>query len=63
MDLMNAIALQSMSMKAAEVQQAYSTRLAKEVMDMGEELALKEIVDMTPQAPQVPKGQYLDVYA
>ena len=63
MDLMNAIALQSMSMKAEQFQQAYSTRLAKDVMNMSEELALKEIADMTPQAPQVPKGQYLDVYA
>lgn len=63
MDLMNAIALQSMSMKANELQQAYSTRLAKDVMDMGEELALKEIADMAPQIPQIPKGQFLDVYA
>ena len=62
MDLMNMIALQSMSMKAADFQQAYSTRLAKDVMNMGEALALNEL-DMVPQAPQIPKGQYIDVYA
>ena len=57
--LMNTVAYQSISMKADMLEQAYSTRLAKQAMTMDTKMALKEL----EMLPQVPKGQYVDVYA
>ncbi|MBR4546093.1 MAG: hypothetical protein IKO14_09015 [Oscillibacter sp.] len=57
--LMNTVAYQSISMKADTLEQAYSTRLAKEAMTMDAKMALNEL----EMLPQVPKGQYVDVYA
>ncbi len=62
MDLMNSIAAQSMGMSAAKVAQQYSLSVAKKAMDT-QELAAQELLEMLPQQPQVPMGQYLDVYA
>ena len=57
--LMNTVAYQSMNLKAELLEQTYSTRLAKEAMNMDEQMAMKEL----EMLPQVPKGQYVDVYA
>ena len=57
--LMNTVAFQAMSMKADALGQAYAARMEKEVMNLDEQMAAKEL-DMLPQ---VPKGQYVDVYA
>lgn len=57
--LMNTVAYQSISMKADMLGEAYSTRLAKEAMTMDAKMALNEL----EMLPQVPKGQYVDVYA
>ncbi len=62
MDMMSSIAAQSMSMNAAAVAQQYSVSVAKKVMD-SQELAAQELLEMLPQQPQIPMGQYLDVYA
>ncbi len=60
MDMVNSIAAQAMSMKAAQFQQNYSVSVAKKAMD-SQELAAQEILSMLPDAPA--KGQYIDVYA
>lgn len=60
--LMNTVAFQAMSMKADAMGQAYSTILTKEAMNMDAQMSLKEL-EMLPQVPQIPKGQYVDVYA
>lgn len=57
--LMNTVAYQSISMKADALEQAYSTRLAKEAMTMDAQMAMNEL----EMLPQIPKGQYVDVYA
>ncbi|MBQ9493195.1 MAG: hypothetical protein IJR54_05605 [Oscillibacter sp.] len=57
--LMNTVAYQSMSLKADMLEQVYSTRLAKEAMNMDAQMAVKEL----EMLPQIPKGQYIDVYA
>lgn len=57
--LMNTVAFQTMSLKADTLGQAYAARMEKETMDMEEQLAAKEL----EMLPQVPKGQYIDVYA
>ncbi len=57
--LMNTVAYQSISMKADTLEQVYSTRLAKEAMNMDAQMAMKEL----EMLPQIPKGQYIDVYA
>ena len=44
---------------ADALEQAYSTRLAKEAMTMDAKMALNEL----EMLPQIPKGQYIDVYA
>ena len=57
--LMNTVAYQSIHMKSDMLEAAYSTRLAKEAMNMDAKMAVKEL----EMLPQVPKGQYVDVYA
>lgn len=57
--LMNTVAFQAMSMKADALGQAYAVRMEKEAMNLDEQLAAKEL----EMLPQVPKGQYVDVYA
>lgn len=57
--LMNTVAYQSMNLKAELLEQTYATRLQKEAMNMDAQMAIKEL-DMLPQ---IPKGQYIDVYA
>ena len=60
MDAMsNLIAYQSMSLKAETMGQAYAARMEKEVMNLDEQMAAKEL----EMLPQIPKGQYIDVYA
>ena len=63
MDMMTDIAAMAMDMKAAQFQQNYSLSVAKKAMDSGEEMAETLINDMMPQIPQIPKGEYIDVYA
>ncbi len=60
MDMMNSIAAQAMSMKAAQFQQSYSIAVTKKAMD-SQEMATQELLSMLPDAPA--KGQYIDVYA
>ncbi len=62
MDMMTSIAAQSVSLSAAQTAQQYSVSVAKKAMDT-QELAAQELLEMLPQQPQVPMGQYLDVYA
>ena len=57
--LMNTVAYQSMSLKAETLGQAYAARMEKEVMNLEEQLAAQEL----QMLPQIPKGQYVDVYA
>ena len=57
--LMNTVAFQAASMKADALGQAYAMRMEKEVMNLDEQMAAKEL----EMLPQVPKGQYVDVYA
>ncbi len=57
--LMNTVAYQSMALKSDTLEQVYSTRLAKEAMNMDAQMALNEL----EMLPQIPKGQYIDVYA
>ncbi|MBR3569527.1 MAG: hypothetical protein IKN96_01830 [Oscillibacter sp.] len=57
--LMNTVAFQTMSLKADTLGQAYAARMEKEVINMEEQMAAKEL----EMLPQVPKGQYIDVYA
>ena len=38
---------------------AYAARMEKEVMNLDEQMAAKEL----EMLPQIPKGQYVDVYA
>ena len=69
MDMMTDIAAMAMDMKAAQFQQNYDLAVAKKAMNTGEEMAETLIDDMLPQSapipqvPQIPKGQYVDVYA
>ena len=56
---MNTVAFQTMSLKADTLGQAYAARMEKEVINMEEQMAAKEL----EMLPQVPKGQYIDVYA
>jgi len=62
MDLASSIAAQSVGLSSAKVAQQYSVSVAKKVMDT-QELAAQELLEMLPQQPQVPMGQYVDVYA
>ncbi len=57
--LMNTVAFQTMSMKADTLGQFYAARMEKEAMNMEEQMAVKEL----EMLPQIPKGQYVDVYA
>ena len=58
-ELTNMIAYQSLSLKAETLGQTYAAQMEKEVMDMDAQMAAKEL----QMLPQVPKGQYIDVYA
>ncbi len=62
MGMMESIASASMSLSAAKTAQQYSISVAKKVMDT-QELAAQELLEMLPQQPQIPKGQFIDVYA
>jgi len=62
MDLANSIAAQSGGLSTAQFALQYSVSVTKKVMDT-QELAAQELLEMLPQQPQVPMGQYLDVYA
>ena len=57
--LMNTVAFQAMSVKADTLGVAYAARMEKEVMNLDEQMAAKEL----EMLPQIPKGQYVDVYA
>lgn len=57
--LMNTVAYQSLSLKADTLEEVYSTRLAKEAMNMDAQMAVNEL----EMLPQIPKGQYIDLYA
>ena len=57
--LMNTVAFQAMSLKADTLGVAYAARMEKEAMNMDEQMAMKEL----EMLPQIPKGQYIDVYA
>ncbi len=59
MDMMNSIAAASMSMSAMRTEQQYSVSLMKKSMESMEQQAAT-LLDMLPQ---MPKGQYIDVYA
>ena len=57
--LMNTVAFQSLSMKADALGEFYAAKMEKEAMSLDEQMAVKEL----EMLPQVPKGQYIDVYA
>ncbi len=59
MEMMNSIAYASMAMSAAQLQQSYSVSLTKKAMESAEQQA----AELLEALPQVPKGQYIDVYA
>ena len=61
-DMMTGIAAMAMDMKAAQFQQNYDLAVTKKAMNTQEDAAAK-LLDMLPRTPQIPKGQYLDVYA
>ncbi len=62
MDMMEGIAAQAMSMKAAEFAQNYSVSVTKKAMDT-QEMAAQELLEMLPDVSAMSKGQYIDVYA
>ncbi len=62
MDIMSSIASASMRMSAEQVAQQYSLSVAEKVMDLSE-VAGQEVLEMLPETPAVPMGQFLDVYA
>ena len=59
-NMMTDVALMAMDMKATQYRQSYDVSVAKKAMDTQEDLAVKMITDMMPQ---VPKGDFIDVYA
>jgi len=62
MSMMDSIASASMSLSSQKIAQQYSISVAKKAMDT-QELAAQELLAMLPQQPQIPKGQFIDVYA
>ena len=65
MDYMPDIAALSMDLKAAQFSQQYAVSIQKKAMDL-EETVAGEIIDMMPDAanvPVIPKGEIIDVYA
>ena len=65
MDMMD-IASMAMQMSGSRFEQSYGAAIAKKAMNAEEEMAAKMVNDMLPQVsqiPQVPKGEFLDVYA
>lgn len=65
MGLTESIAALAMDMKSSQVAQNYSIALEKKVMDTQEQLATQMIDEMLPdvqQLPQLPKGEFLDMY-
>lgn len=60
--MMESIAAMSMNMSAAEFAQNYSISVTKKTME-SQELAAQELLKMLPEAPAMPKGQFIDVYA
>lgn len=62
MGMMESIASASMGLSSAKVAQQYSISVAKKVMDT-QELAAQELLEMLPEQPQIPQGQFIDVYA
>ena len=57
--IMMDIAAMGMSMKAQEMQVNFSTAATKRVLE-DQEAAAAQLLQMLPQ---IPKGQYVDVYA
>lgn len=62
MDMMD-IASLAMQMNGSRFEQSYGLAVAKKAMSAEEEMTAKMFNDMLPQVPQVPKGEFLDVYA
>ena len=66
-DMMSSIAGLAMDMKAAQFAQNYNVSLTRKIMDTQEEVAAQMVEQMLPPeaaiVPQVPKGEFLDVYA
>ncbi len=62
MDFTTEIAAMAMDMKAAQFQQNYSLAVTKKAMD-ATETAMQEMIDMMPEIPAPPKGEFIDVYA
>ncbi len=62
MGMMESIASASMSMSAAQTAQQYSISVTKKVME-NQEMAAQGLLEMLPQQPQIPMGQFIDVYA
>ena len=57
--LMNTVAFQAISMNADALGEFYAAKMEKEAMSLDAQMAAKEL----EMLPQVPKGQYIDVYA
>ena len=62
MDMMTDIAAMAMNMKSAQLQQNYSVAVAEKAMDL-QRSAAAEMAQLMPEVPQIPKGEYIDVYA
>ncbi len=58
-DMMGSVAMMAMEMKAAAYDESYSVSMMKKTMDTVE----TEAQNLLEMMPQVPKGQYVDVYA
>ena len=62
MDISMDIASMAINMKAAQFQQNYSLAVVDKAMHTMEQ-AGQELSEMLPEAPLIPRGEFLDVYA
>ena len=58
-DMMGGIAAAAMDMKATQLQENYSASMLRRTMDTAQ-MEAQKLLEMMPQ---IPKGQYVDVYA
>ena len=62
MGMMDSVASMAMSLQSVRVSQSYDVALARKVLDSQEQMA-SEMLNMLPQQPMIPKGDFIDVYA
>ena len=63
MDLTSGVAQMAMQMKSMDARQSYSVAVQEKVMDQME-TAGQEFQELMPESvAQIPKGEYIDVYA